>query len=100
MIFNELVSSRCHVKAVDGFDSFLDDNGMLRRDLSRHTNRHGNPDYLHLNGRGSAFLASLIKTCIILRVNGGVDPRLQRMSNRVNGRTYADVSRVDSQSKT
>ena len=100
MIFNEFISSRCHVKAVDGFDSFLDDNGMLRRDLSRHTNRHGNPDYLHLNGRGSAFLASLIKTCIILRVNGGVDPRLQRMSNRVNGRTYADVSRVDSQSKT
>ena len=99
MIFNELISSRCHVQAVGGFDSFLDDNHMLRRDLSRHTNRQGNPDYLHLNGRGSAFLASLIKTCIILRVNGGVDPRLTQRSSRVDGRTYADISRIDSQPK-
>ena len=97
MIFNELVSSRCHVSAVDGFNGFLDENMMLRRDLSRHLNRQGNPDYLHLNWRGSAFLASLIKTCVILRVNGGIDPRLKQRSSRVDGRTYADISRVGSQ---
>ena len=55
LIFNKLVSSNFGVTVVNGFDSFLDDEGLLNQNLSKR------PDFLHLNWKGSAQLAKLIK---------------------------------------
>ena len=81
LIFNELVSSNFGVTVVNGFDSFLDNEGLLHQNLSKRLNKHQRPDFLHLNWKGSAQLAKLIKNTIF-----------HRASNMVNGRSYRDVA--------
>ena len=66
---------------VNGFDSFLDDEGLLNQNLSKRLNKHQRPDFLHLNWKGSVQLAKLIKNTIF-----------HRTSNMVNGRSYRDVA--------
>ena len=81
LIFNELVSSNFGVTVVNGFDSFLDNEGLLHQNFSKRLNKHQRPDFLHLNWKGSAQLAKLIKNTIF-----------HRASNMVNGRSYRDVA--------
>ena len=59
-IRNDLVNTNLGVVVVDGFDSFLDHDGFLAKELSR--SKQG--DTLHLNGKGIGKLAKLIKTTI------------------------------------
>ena len=44
LIFNELVSSNFGVTVVNGFDSFLDNEGLLHQNLSKRLNKHQRPD--------------------------------------------------------
>ena len=71
-IFNELVSSNFGVTVVNGFDSFLDDEGLLNQNLSKRLNKHQRPDFLHLNWKGSAQLAKLTKNTIFHRTSNMV----------------------------
>ena len=82
------------VTFVDGFQEFLDENGLLSRELSREFNRFKRPDFLHLNWGGLAKLGCLIRNTVILRRSGGVD---RRTRTRVDGTSYRDVaaSRVE-----
>ena len=80
-IFNDLISSNFGVSVVFGFDRFLDEQGLLHQNLSRRLNKHQRPDYLHLNWKGCAQLARLIKNTIF-----------HRKSSRVDGRSYRDVA--------
>ena len=94
MIMNELLPSNFGVTFVDGFQEFLDENGLLSRELSREFNRFKRPDFLHLNWGGLAKLGCLIRNTVILRRSGGVD---RRTRTRVDGTSYRDVaaSRVE-----
>ena len=49
LIFDELIPSNFGVSCVEGFNDFLDGNGLLSRTLSRDFNRFKCPDFLHLN---------------------------------------------------
>jgi hypothetical protein len=88
-ILTDLMSSGLGVTLVRGFDDFLDNSGLLDSRLSKTVDRHGQPDKLHLNWRGAAMLAGMIKSSVFLRINGGVDKRPAR---RVNGRMYSTVT--------
>ena len=52
MIMNELLPFNFGVIFVDVFQEFLDENGLLSRELSREFNRFKRPDFLHLNWGG------------------------------------------------
>jgi hypothetical protein len=85
------MSSSLGVTLVRGFDDFLDNSGLLDRRLSKELDRHGRPDKLHLNWRGAAMLAGMIKSTVFHRVNGGVDRRPARHRS-VNGEAYSAVT--------
>ena len=98
IFFNSLLRedllSNLGVTLVDGFDGFLDED-ILSRDLSKRLDKHGNIDNLHLNWKGTALLASLIKSAIFQKLNGGVDRRRRQTSqfnrpSRVDGESYRD----------
>ena len=93
LIFTELLPLNFGVTLVSGFGCLIDDNGFLSQDLSRKVTRFGRPDYLHLNWRGVAKVAAILRNTILLRVNGGQDKRLGRRGRRVDGALYADVAR-------
>ena len=78
------------VQCVDGFEKFADHNHILAWELAKPTDRHGNPDILHLNRSGVRILASLIKHSIFLRLHNGVDKR--QHTGRVTGRLYSNVA--------
>ena len=89
LILNELLLNNFGVTFVDGFQNFLDENGLLSQDLSRNLNKYKRPDFLHLNWKGVAKLSSMIKSCVLLRKSGGVD---KRKKTRVDGTQYSDVA--------
>ena len=89
LIMNELIPSNYGASFLDGFQNFLDENGLLSHDLSRERNKNGRLDFLHLNWKGLAKLGSLIKNTVLLRKSGGVDKRKTR---RVDGTSYRDVA--------
>jgi len=89
LISQDLVSSSLGVTLVRGFDDFLDNSGLLDRGLSKAVDRYNKPDKLHLNWKGAAMLAGMVKSSIFLRINGGVDKRPAR---KVNGRPYSTVA--------
>ena len=89
LILNELLPSNFGVTFVDGFQEFLDDHGLLNRELSRDLNRFKRPDFLHLNWGGLAKLGCLIRGTVLLRKSGGVD---RRKRTRVDGTSYRDVA--------
>ena len=89
LILNELLPSNSGVTFVDGFQEFLDDHGLLNRELSRDLNRFKRPDFLHLNWGGLAKLGCLIRGTVLLRKSGGVD---RRKRTRVDGTSYRDVA--------
>ena len=94
MVFNKLIvtdllSSGLGVTLVRGFDDFLDNSGLLDSRLSKQLDRHRQPDKLHLNWRGAAMLAGMIKSSVFLRINGGVDKRPAR---RVSGIPYSNIA--------
>ena len=60
LLRNDLVNTNLGVIIVDGFDSFLDKDRILSKDLS--SSKTG--DTLHLNGKGYGQLARLIKSSI------------------------------------
>ena len=91
LILTDLMSSSLGVTLVRGFDDFLDNSGLLDRRLSKELDRHGRPDKLHLNWRGAAMLAGMIKSTVFHRVNGGVDRRPARHRS-VNGEAYSAVT--------
>jgi hypothetical protein len=99
ILFNSLLREDLHsnlgVTPIDGFDGFLDNDNILSRDLSKKLDKYGNIDNLHLNWKGTALLASLIKSAIFQRLNGGVDRRRRLTSqfnrpNGVDGESYRD----------
>jgi hypothetical protein len=90
-VFNDLVKSSLGVHCVSGFGRFADNTGMLGQELSRSFDRSNNRDILHLNEIGARVLAGLIKRCIFLRINGGVDRRSG--SSRANGVPYSHIAR-------
>ena len=92
LIYTELLPFNFGVTLVGGFGCLIDDNGFLSQDLSRKVNRFGRPDYLHLNWRGVAKVATILKNTILLRVNGGQDRRVGRRGRRVDGTLFADVA--------
>ena len=89
MIMNELLPSNFGLTFVDGFQEFLDEHGLLSRELSREFNRFKRPDFLHLNWGGLAKLGCLIRNTVILRRSGGVD---RSTWARVDGTSYRDVA--------
>ena len=90
LILNELLPSDfCVTFVVDGFQEFLDDHGLLNRELSRDSNRFKRPDFLYLNWGGLAKLGCLIRGTVLLRKSGGVD---RRKWTRVDGTSYRDVA--------
>ena len=92
LINHDLTSSSLGVAFVDGFDGFLDHSGLLAKELSKTLDKHGNPDKLHLNWKGAAMLAGVIKSTVFHRVNGGVDRRPKR-TRGVNEESYSSVAR-------
>ena len=92
LIFSQLLPTNFGVSLVSGFDSLVDENGLLSQHLSKRVNRFGNADYLHLNWKGTAKLASFIKNTVLFRVNGGRDRRNRRDRSRVNSTPYSTVA--------
>ena len=90
LIFAELLPSNFGVTCVSGFDDFLDANGLLHQNLSRLLTRYKKSDTFHLNWKGLAHLARIIRNTVLLRMNGGVDRR--KRTSQVNGRPYSDVA--------
>jgi len=90
LIMTDLLSSSLGVTFVNGFDSFLDHSGLLAQELSKKFDRHNKPDKLHLNWRGAAMLAGMIKSTVFCRINGGVD---KRPAKKVNGELYSSVTK-------
>ncbi len=88
LIFNDLLSSDLGVVRVHGFHRLLDDNGLLSQRMSKHTDRHGNRDVLHINDAGTRLVAGLIKTAIFFRLNKGIDRR-RGPTSRVNGQLFS-----------
>ena len=88
-IIEELVPANFGVTLIRGIDDFLDENGLLDRELSRDFNRFRRPDFLHLNLRGLAQLARLIKNSILFRNSGGM--RRSRRTREVDRTSYRDV---------
>ena len=88
-IIEELVPANFGVTLIRGIDDFLDENGLLDRELSRDFTWFRRPDFLHLNLRGLAQLARLIKNSILFRNSGGV--RRSRRTREVDGTSYRDV---------
>ena len=89
LIMNELLTSNFGVTFVDGFQAFLDDQGLLNRNMSREFNRFKRPDFLHLNWTGLAKLGCLIRDTVLFRVSG---VRRGRRTREVDGSTYRDVA--------
>ena len=77
------------MSCVEGFNDFLDGNGLLSRTLSMDFNRFKRPDFLHLNRGDLAKLGSFIKSTVLLRQSGNVD---RRKKTNVDGATYRDVA--------
>ena len=92
LIVTQLLPSNFGVTLVSGFDCLLDENGLLSQDLSRRQTRFGGPDYLHLNWKGVAKLATILKSTILSRVYGGQDRRRGRAGRRVDGTLYSAVA--------
>ena len=90
LIWNELLPSNFGVTFVDGFAAFVNEKGLLMRELSREFYKDKRPDFLHLNWKGLAKLGILIRNTVLLRRSGGVDRR--RRWNEVNGALYSDVA--------
>lgn len=97
LIRTELLQSNFGVTFVNGFDSFLGENGLLCQNLSRELDKYQRLDYLHLNWKGVAQLGRLIRDTVLLRAHGGVDRR-KRSSRVVDGRSYRDVTAGRSES--
>ena len=91
LIFDDLVSCEVGVMRVHGFHRLLDNNGLLSQRMSKHMDKHGNIDLLHINDAGTRLVAGLIKTAVFLRLNKGVDRRHGRTS-RVSGELYSSVA--------
>ena len=88
MLINELLPSNFGVSFVDGFQDFLDENGLLSRNLSRDFYRSKRPDFLHLNWKGLAKLGTIIRNTVLRRKSGGID----RRKTRVDETSYRDVA--------
>jgi hypothetical protein len=88
LIFYDLVPTCKDVVWVEGFERFAR-NHVLAEELSKRFDSSGRPDTLHLNRSGARVLAGLIKNCVFLRLNGGIDRRKHR--SRVDGRSYSGV---------
>ena len=95
LIFDQLTLGDLRVQYVQGFNSFLEDDGsgLLSRRLSRQVDRNNQPDMLHLNISGVRKLAGFIKQSIFgrLRSTGNSRRHTNSASNQVNGRPYASV---------
>ena len=89
-IIDELLSSNFGVTLVRGIDDFLDESGLLNREISRDLTRFRKPDFLHLNWKGLARLGCLIRDTVIRRKTGGVDRR--RRTREVDGTSYRDIA--------
>ena len=93
LIHTQLLPLNFGVTLVDGFSGFADENGLLSQHLSRRLTRFMKPDYLHLNWKGVAKLAAILKNTILLRVNGGQDRRRNREGGRrVDSTSYRDTA--------
>ena len=88
MLMNDLLPSNFGVSFVDGFQNFLDENGLLSRDLSRELYKRKYPDCLHLNWKGLAKLGVIIRNTVLRRKSGGIDKRTR---TRVDGTSFRDV---------
>ena len=71
---NELLPSNFGVTFVDGFQEFLDDHGLLNRELSRDLNRFKRPDFLYLNWGGLAKLVALTSARFCARARRRFSP--------------------------
>ena len=81
LIKEDLLPFNLGVTCVDGFAQFLDQRLLLSERLARNVDRYGDPDTLHLNGRGTGLLVTLIKTSINSRTHGGLHrPNRRRFS--------------------
>ena len=88
LIDQQLLPTNFGVRLIHGFaDAFADENGLLIQDLSRKLTRFRKPDYLHLNWKGVAKLANMIKDTVLVKVNGG------RRRRRVDDTPYSEISR-------
>lgn len=92
LIREQLLPKNFGVQLVNGFNDFLDNNtGLLCQTLSRELDKFGRPDFLHLNRRGVAKLAILIRNTVLLRMSGGTDRR-RRGDRRAGSRSYSSVA--------
>ena len=89
LIMNELLASNFGVTFVDGFQAFLDEQGLLNREMSRDFNKFKRPDFLHLNWTGLAKLGCLIRDTVLFRVSG---VRKRKRTREVDGTAYRDVA--------
>ena len=93
MIFSDLVSCDLRVTRVHGLHRLLDSNDLLSSRLSRHLDKNGRVDLLHINDAGTRLIAGLIKTAVFLRLNKAGDRgRGQISSSRVNERLFSSVT--------
>ena len=93
LIHTQLLPVNFGVTLVRGFNGFADENGLLSQHLSRRLTKFMKPDYLHLNWKGVAKLAAILKNTILLRVNGGQDRRKTRVAGKqVDSTSYSDMA--------
>ena len=93
LIHTQLLPVNFGVTLVQEFNGFADENGLLSQHLSRRLTKFMKPDYLHLNWKGVAKLAAILKNTILLRVNGGQDRRKTRVAGRqVDSTSYSDMA--------
>ena len=93
LFHTQLLPVNFGVTLVQGFNGFADENGLFSQHLSRRLTKFMKPDYLHLNWKGVAKLAAILKNTILLRVNGGQDRRKTRVAGRqVDSTSYSDMA--------
>ena len=64
LILEDLQNSFGNIRIINIFSQFCDVRGLLATNLSRDFNKHGEPDYLHLDERGLRVLSIKIKQAI------------------------------------
>ena len=64
LILEDLQNAFSNIRIINTFSQFCDVRGLLATNLSRDLNKHGSPDYLHLDERGLRVLSIKIKQSI------------------------------------
>ena len=95
LVHEDLGRSFKGITIIYGYNKFCDVSGKLAPTLSSEFNKHGAPDYLHLNESGLMVFSKNIKNALFYRKQAARSSTAGRGPGRgeQQGRSYADVTR-------